>query len=186
MTTPTLPPGYTPMLAAGVVAVRTPNGSLVGDAAAAWAHSLTPTLMTAAEMRAHLIERRRELEAQRALMEAEHAAQETERIKVWAPVQLAVMLDTLKQGTAEASTSAGDRVEMQAVVDLARSLGYEAAVEIGRFAGMAGASGREDEVFYAVVKAPGLEDAAPVKMRVHCDEYHAHRDSCMVPDEGAA
>ena len=75
MTTPTLPPGYTPMLAAGVVAVRTPNGSLVGDAAAAWAHSLTPTLMTAAEMRAHLIERRRELEAQRALMEAEHAAQ---------------------------------------------------------------------------------------------------------------
>ena len=177
MTTPTLPPGYTPMLAAGVVAVRTPNGSLVGDAAAAWAHSLTPTLMTAAEMRAHLIERRRELEAQRALMEAEHAAQETERIKVWAPVQLAVMLDTLKQGTAEASTSAGDRVEMQAVVDLARSLGYEAAVEM---------DDREDEVFYAVVKAPELEDAAPVKMRVHCDEYHAHRDSCMIPDEGAA
>ena len=137
----------------------------------------TPTLMTAAEMRSHLSEKRRELEAQRALMEAEHAAQETERIKVWAPVQLAVMLDTLKQGTAEASTSAGDRVEMQAVVDLARSLGYEAAVEM---------DDREDEVFYAVVKAPGLEDAAPVKMRVHCDEYHAHRDSCMIPDEGAA
>mgnify|MGYP005616686433 FL=1 len=38
MTTPTLPPGYTPILAAGIVAVRTPNGSLVDSVAAAWAH----------------------------------------------------------------------------------------------------------------------------------------------------
>lgn len=34
----TLPPGYTPMLAAGVVAVRTPNGSLVASVKAAWDH----------------------------------------------------------------------------------------------------------------------------------------------------
>ena len=108
----------------------------------------TPTLMTAAEMRAHLIEKRRELEAQRAVIAAEQAAQEAERLKVWAPVQLATMLDTIKQGTSEASTSAGDRVEMQAVVDLACSLGYDAAVEM---------DDREDEVFYAVVKAPALE-----------------------------
>ena len=110
----------------------------------------TPTLMTAAEMRAYLIEKRRELEAQRAVIAAEQAAQEAERLKVWAPVQLATMLDTIKQGTSEASTSAGDRVEMQAVVDLACSLGYEAAVEM---------DDREDEVFYAVVKAPALEVA---------------------------
>jgi len=109
----------------------------------------TPTLMTAAEMRAHLIEKRRELEAQRAVLAAEQAAQEAERLKVWAPVQLAKMLDTLKQGsTIEASSSAGDRVEMQAIVDLARSLGYEANMEM---------DDREDEVFYAVVKAPELE-----------------------------
>ena len=107
----------------------------------------TPTLMTAAEMRAHLIEKRRELEAQRAVIAAEQAAQEAERLKVWAPVQLATMLDTIKQGTSEASTSAGDRVEMQAVVDLACSLGYDAAVEMDD----------REEVFYAVVKAPALE-----------------------------
>jgi len=110
--------------------------------------TMTPTLMTAAEMRAYLIEKRRELEAQRAAIAAEQAAKEAERLKVWAPVQLAKMLDTLKQGTGEASTSAGDRVEMQAVVDLACSLGYDAAVEM---------DDREDEVFYAVVKAPALE-----------------------------
>ena len=109
----------------------------------------TPALMTAAEMRAHLIEKRRELEAQRAVIAAEQAAQEAERLKVWAPVQLATMLDTIKQGTSEAWTSAGDRVEMQAVVDLACSLGYDAAVEMDD----------REEVFYAVVKAPALEVA---------------------------
>lgn len=111
----------------------------------------TPTLMTATEMRTHLIEKRRELEAQRAVLAAEQAAQEAERLKVWAPVQLAKMLDTLKSGTRETSSSSGDCVEMEAVVDLARSLGYEANVEMDVY---------EDEVFYAVVKAPELEVAS--------------------------
>lgn len=107
----------------------------------------TPTLMTAAEMRAYLIEKRR-LQVEEAETFAKRAE---ERRKVWAAEQLAPMLETIMQGAHEESRVCDEKRDAAAVVDLARSLGYEANVEM---------DDREDEVFYAVVKAPELEVAS--------------------------
>ena len=105
----------------------------------------TPTLMTAAEMRAHLIEKRAKDAAERAQIEA----QEAELRKAWALEMLPPLLETLKEGIREDSRCCDSRDEAEALVDLARSLGYEADVDM------------EDDTYYAVVKAPELEVALP-------------------------
>jgi hypothetical protein len=94
----------------------------------------TPTLMTAAEMRAHLGKKQRE--------EAEHR-------KVKAAEQLALMLKTLMAGAEEVSHKC-DESDAVAIVDLACSLGYEANIDFND----------EEDGFYAVVKAPALEVAS--------------------------
>ncbi len=103
--------------------------------------TMTPTLMTAAEMRAHLIEKRAKDAAERAQIEA----QEAELRKAWALEMLPSLLETLKEGIREDSRCCDSRDEAEALVDLARSLGYEADVDM------------EDDTYYVVVKAPALE-----------------------------
>lgn len=106
----------------------------------------TPTLMTAAEMRAYLIEKRR-LQAE----ESERfAKREEERRKVWAAEQLAPMLETLMVGAHEESHECDEKRDAAAIVDLACSLGYEASIDFND----------EEDGFYAVVKAPDLEVAS--------------------------
>lgn len=106
----------------------------------------TPTLMTAAEMRAHLIEKRAKDAAEIAQIEA----QEAERRKVWAAEQLAPMLETIMQGAHEESRVCDEKRDAAAIVDLACSLGYEASIDFND----------EEDGFYAVVKAPELEVAS--------------------------
>jgi len=106
----------------------------------------TPTLMTAAEMRAYLIEKRR-LQVEEAEMFAKRAE---ERRKVWAAEQLAPMLETIMQGAHEESRVCDEKRDAAAIVDLACSLGYEASIDFND----------EEDGFYAVVKAPALEVAS--------------------------
>lgn len=109
-----------------------------------------PTLMTAAEMRAYLIERHRELEAARIREAHEHAAREAGRLKAWAPSALARLLETLKRGTHEDSQLCDGRPEADAIVSLARSLGYPARVDIDP----------ESGDYYAIVMPPELGAAS--------------------------
>lgn len=101
--------------------------------------TMTPTLMTAAEMRVYLIEKRA----------ADEVAAKARAKEVWAPTQLAKLLDNIKRGASEASVT-GDRIETEAVAELARELGYEAYLEFDVV----------DDTCDAVVKAPEYEVAS--------------------------
>ena len=101
----------------------------------------TPTLMTAAEMRAHLIEKR----TKNAAEAAQIAEQEAERLRLWASEMLPPMLEALMEGVREDTRCCDSHDEAEAIVSLARGLGYWAEVDC------------EDDSYYAVVKAPELE-----------------------------
>ena len=102
----------------------------------------TPTLMTAAEMRVHLIEK---------LANDERMAQakEAERLKRWSHSVVATMLEGFMTGRRVDNKRCNTHADAQAVADLARSLGYTAEVN------------ESDDSWYAVVKAPELEVALP-------------------------
>jgi hypothetical protein len=86
--------------------------------------------MTAAEMRTHLIEKR---------------AKEAARLKAWALEKLPPMLGILMEGVRADSRCCDSQDEAEAIVALARSLGYTARVDLDDDLG---------EDYYAVVEAP--------------------------------
>ena len=103
----------------------------------------TPTLMTAADMRTFLIEKR-------ASDERMAQAKEAERLKRWSTSVVATMLETIMKGHREDSKRCNTHADAQVVVDLARSLGYAAEVN----------AHDDEDSYYAVVHAPVLEVAS--------------------------
>ena len=108
--------------------------------------TMTPTLMTAADMRTFLIEKR-------AADERMAQAKETERLKRWSNSVVATMLETIMKGHREDSKRCNSHADALAIVNLAQSLGYEAEVSVP-------SDDPDDDSFYAVVKAPELEVAS--------------------------
>lgn len=106
--------------------------------------TMTPTLMTAADMRTFLIEKR-------AADERMAQAKETERLKRWSNSVVATMLETIMKGHREDSKRCNTHADAQAIVDLARSLGYAATVD----------AHDDEDSYYAVVKTPELEVTSP-------------------------
>jgi len=100
----------------------------------------TPTLMTAAEMRAHLNEKR----TKSAVEATQIAEQEAARLNMWAAEQLAKMLGQLYEGALEDYHNCDTSEGADAIAGLAHSLGYASRVDL------------EDDTYYVVIKAPEL------------------------------
>jgi hypothetical protein len=107
---------------------------------------MTTPLMTAAEMRTYLIEKRAA-----DLADAKQAAEKkAERVKVWAQETLGAHLELLRQGD-HSTYERCEEHEAAALIELATSLGYAAARD------------DDDEGVCVVVMAPALE--TPERMR---------------------